>query len=460
MMLRVFGIRSHRVRRSLALVLVTLALVVTAPLARALIRQEASRVTELQTKATALVDAIAAGDFAAAVMDFDETMKAALPAEKLREAWTSVLVSTGQYQGRAGVRTERVQTYDVVLVGLRFERATLDAKVVFDPAGRVAGLFFIPPATPLPQAQKPEGVEERDLVVGSGEWALPATLSLPAGSGPFPAVVLVHGSGPNDRDETVGANKPFRDLAWGLALRGAAVLRYEKRTREHATKLDRLANTLTVKEETVDDAVFAVQALRKVSVVDSRRIVVLGHSLGGMLVPRIAGQDSKIAGFVVLAGAARRLEDAIVEQLEYIFALDGGVSAEERAELDRARAEAAKVKNLARLGASDVVFGAPKSYWLDLDNYDAPEAAKAVGRPMLILQGGRDYQVTPAEFGRWQKALASLANVSFKVYPELNHLFIAGTGPGKPSEYATPGRVHDTVLDDIARWVKAVPAIP
>src|SRR5437868_1155092 len=71
--------------------------------------------------------------------------------------------------------------------------------------------------------------DEREVTVGKGEWELPGTLGLPKGSGPFPAVVLVQGSGPQDRDETMGVNKPFQDIAWGLASNGIAVLRYDKR---------------------------------------------------------------------------------------------------------------------------------------------------------------------------------------------------------------------------------------
>src|SRR5215471_14652653 len=157
--------------------------------------------------------------------------------------------------------------------------------------------------------------------LSNGEWILPGTLSVPKGEGPFAAVVLVHGSGPNDRDETIGPNKPFRDLAWGLASQGIVVLRYDKRTKVYPEKMRELVSTLTVKEEVIDDALNAVSLLRGIPGVNPQRIVVLGHSLGGYLLPRIGAADRGIAGLIMLAGMCRPFEDAILDQFSYIYSL-------------------------------------------------------------------------------------------------------------------------------------------
>ena len=172
------------------------------------------------------------------------------------------------------------------------EDFTLDIKLVFDHDKQITGLFMVPAKSPI-EYKSPAYVDRKSfraqaVTVGSGEWALPGTLTMPDGAGPFPAIVLIHGSGPNDRDETIGPNKPFRDLAEGLPSRGIAVLRYEKRTRQHSGKMAALKDTLTVKEEVTDDALLAVALLRKTEKIDSRRVFILGHSLGGMMVPRIA----------------------------------------------------------------------------------------------------------------------------------------------------------------------------
>ncbi len=154
-------------------------------------------------------------------------------------------------------------------------------------------------------------------------------MTKPAGVGPFPAVVLVHGSGPNDRDETFGPNKTFKDLALGLGSRGVAVLRYDKRTKVYGAKVSKL-NPFTLKAETIDDALEAVALLRKEPGIDATAIFVLGHSLGGTAAPRIGAADSGIAGLIMLAGAVRPLEQSIVDQMQYLADADGVISDAER----------------------------------------------------------------------------------------------------------------------------------
>jgi dipeptidyl aminopeptidase/acylaminoacyl peptidase len=276
----------------------------------------------------------------------------------------------------------------------------------------------------------------------------------------LPAIVLVHGSGPQDRDGTVGANKPFRDIAWGLASRGVAVLRYDKRTLAHAGKGGGLPKRYTVDDETVNDALSAIELLRKSSEVDPNRIFVVGHSLGAQLAPRIAERDKKVAGCVMLAPFARPIEDVVVEQVAYLGELDGNLTQEEKQSLKTVSAQAARARALRKAGKPTpgagpeaAIFGIPESYWLDLFRYDAPRAAVRSKKPLLILQGARDYQVTLHDFAIYDAALKGSRHATLVRYDELNHLFIAGTGKSGPSEYATPGHVDGRVIDDIARFV-------
>src|SRR5579884_655033 len=215
-------------------------------------------------QARAVLDAFVKEDYAAAGKDFDETMRKAFPEEKRRELWAKLIKQVGPFKGHAGARTERKAPYDVVNLTCRFEKADIVFHVAFDADGKVSG-FRLSAAHPAydfkpPPYARPDSYREEEVTVGAGRWALPGTLTIPKGDGPFPAVVLVHGSGSNDRDQTIGPNKVLRDLAWGLASQGIAVLRYEKRTRHYADRLR--PEEVTVKEEVLDDALAAVAVLR------------------------------------------------------------------------------------------------------------------------------------------------------------------------------------------------------
>jgi dienelactone hydrolase len=415
----------------------------------------------LEARAKDFLALLAKEDFAGATRDFDDTMKKALLADKLEATWKGLIEKFGAFQKAGGARVVKAGQYEVVLVPCTFAKGTVDARVSFDGDKQIAGLFFTErkPAVPYtpPSYVRPDAFKESQIRVGSGEWELPGTLALPVGDGPFPAVVLVHGSGPNDRDETVGGQKPFRDLAGGLASRGIAVLRYEKRTRQYGAKVVASKEPFTVKEEVVDDAVAAVELLHKHPGVDGKRIVVLGHSLGGGLAPQIAAGDRNVAGLILLAGFTRPLEDMMVEQTTYVLSLDDSLPEKEKeARLDKLKEAVARIKDpkLARDAPAADLLGGGGAYWLSLRDYHPAEAAAKLRLPMLILQGERDYQVTMTDFANWKKALSGHNEVTFTSYPKLNHLFAEGEGKGKPEEYDKPSHVGPEVIDDIAGWIK------
>lgn len=421
---------------------------------------------ELILKARAFLEALSRGDFEAAVVDFDETMMKVSGPEKLAEFWKQVPDKMGAFKRRGEARRDVLGPYDIVLVTCEFEKVTLDARVVFDKNKKIAGFQFVPSLPPAkyepPAYADPATFEEREVSIGYGEWKLPGTVTLPKGESPFPAVVLVHGSGPNDRDETLGPNKPFKDIAWGLATKGIVSLRYEKRTRIHGPKIvsnPEIARTFTVKEETIDDALEAVKVLRANPSIHPKKIFILGHSLGGMLIPRmaIAGKELDIAGFIIMAGLTRPIEDTYLQQMTYIFSLDAELSEEDKKQLEEIKQEIAKIKALQETdwASGEKLLNAPPSYWLDLRGYFPPEVAVKVEKPMLILQGSRDYQVSTEDFENWKKALASRPNVEFRLYPRLNHLFFEGQGLPTPNEYLqVHGSVAAEVISDIAAFIR------
>ena len=347
---------------------------------------------------------------------------------------------------------------NMVSFPVEFSKTSIHVQFTLNPARQVVGMFFRPPEKPLPYQwtrpayAKQESFHERELTVGSDRWKLGATLTLPVAKGPAAGVVLVHGPGPNDRNESLFATRIFEDLAEGLASRGIAVLRYDKRTKIYGEAMSESSYTLD--DETVEDAVRAVALLRKEPEIDPNRVFVLGHTLGGYTGPRIITRDRKIAGLILLAAPARPIEDVAFGQTDYVAHLRGDPPAGEQARLDQLKLDVAKVKKLdPKAESPPILLGLPTQWWLNVKGYDPAAEAKRLGIPMLVLQGERDFQVTMQDFAMWKSALAASSKVTFHSYPELNDLFIRGRGRGSPAEYHNPGNVAPEVLDDIASWL-------
>jgi dienelactone hydrolase len=404
--------------------------------------------------ARAFITTLAKEDFKAAAKDFDEEMVRALPPESLAKFWKDHTEKAGTFKSQGAVKHSKVAKYDVVVVTCEFDKMAFDVRVVYDADGKIGG-FFVDLGPP--SYAKKDAFRETEVTVKTGEWSLPGTLTIPKGDGPFPAVVLLHGSGPLDRDSTIGPNKVFRDLAWGLASQGIAVLRYQKRTKAMQGKVEKAPDAFTLKEETIDDAVTAVELLSKQKEIDKKRIFLVGHSLGAFAAPRVAQAAPDVAGLVLLAANSRPLEDLILEQITYVLALQKAPEDEQKKALDALKKQVERVKD-PKLSPdtppSELPFGAPAAYWLDLRKYDPTNTAAKLKHPMLILQGERDYQVTMVDFDGWKKTLAERKNVRLKSYPNLNHLFMVGEGKAKPAEYEKPGHIAPEVIDDIAEWIK------
>jgi dienelactone hydrolase len=336
---------------------------------------------DFQTLGRAVVTELAAAQFDKVEAQFDKAMTSALPEDKLTESWKALIAQVGAFKEITASRVEPVQIYQRAIVTCTFEKATWDAQVVFSSDGKIAGLHFAPSQPKAewkaPSYADPNAFHEQPVTVADGKWELPGTLALPARSGPFPGVVLVQGSGPHDQDETIGPNKPFKDLAWGLASRGVAVLRYTKRTLKYRSQSSDDPSALTVDDETVNDARAAAALLAKQPGIDPKRVYVLGHSLGAMLAPRIASGDSQIAGIVLMAGNTRPIGQLLVEQVRYISSVEGN-SEDAQKQVAAAEQAARDIDNPdLKPGTTVNVLGAktPASYWLDLRKYNQAEVA-------------------------------------------------------------------------------------
>ena len=383
---------------------------------------------------------------------FEPIVLQQLPAEKLKEIWEKLNEQAGKFEKHTGTRSEKLKTWNVVYLTCKFERSLLDLKLVFTAENKITGIFFVPPKKfdyQLPSYAHPGRYTEESFTVHSDSFELPGTLTLPKGLNSFPLVVLVHGSGPNDRDETIANNKPFKDIALGLASRGIAVSRYDKRTFVYGKD----SKVISMEDETTLDARQAL--LQAMKIPGARHIFILGHSQGAFDAPEIATNLKGLNGIIMMAGNARPLEDLILEQMSYILS-QNGLSESEREELKDIKGKVSRVKNQdlnTGLPPDSLPLNIPAAYWLALRNYDPLNTAKKIKLPILILQGERDYQVTMRDFEIWKIALSEKRNVDFISYPKLNHLFMEGAGKSTPGEYLQTGHIPEYVIRDIADWV-------
>ncbi|MDF2986616.1 MAG: putative hydrolase [Eubacterium sp.] len=293
---------------------------------------------------------------------------------------------------------------------------------------------------------------ETEVTFGNGIWKLSGTLTLPEGSGPFPVVILVHGAGPNDRNETTGYLKPFRDLAYGLAARNIAVLRYDKRTLVHSTKINLVGN-ITLNEEVEQDVYEAAGYLKTVDKIDKSNIIVLGHGLGGYALPQIltTGSENFKAG-IIMSGSSRPQYDIIPEYLEYLS--QKGMASKRQLEYVKSQVSILKSENFNFRNPPEEYTLGNEYYYNYMKNYDVLGLAKKLEKPVLVMQGERDFQVNPAvDFVNWESAFEKNNRAEFKLYTKLNYLYTEGEGDSTPLEYYEDMNIPEYVIDDIAGFI-------
>lgn len=302
---------------------------------------------------------------------------------------------------------------------------------------------------------------KENIVVGEGtKYPLKGILTLPEDrQTQVPAVVFVHGSGSSNMDEKVGKLTPFKDLAEGLAQLGIASVRYDKRSFAHPFKILR-EKIITVKEETIEDAIRATELLKRDSRIDKDNIFIAGHSMGGMLAPRIDAEGGNYKGLILMAGSPRRLEEIMLDQNEAVMRSGKGllqwfvktqvakISAmfEGMYELSDEEAKKKKVGN-----------GTTLYYFKEMGEHQSSNYLVKLEKPILIMQGEKDFQATlENDFAAYKELLNDKKNVTFKVYENLNHLFVPsvyGNIMKAMKEYKVEQHIGKNVIKDLADWI-------
>lgn len=412
---------------------------------------ETTTATPAVDAARAVVAAMAASEFERAHETLGESLRAQTSPELLNRLWLGMTAQHGAFERIDTAERTTYRGVDAVVVPVVCADDAARWAFPFDD-GTLTGVRIDTPNDPPGYADQSAFVE-REVTVG--EASLPGTVSVPTTDGntpdgDVPGVVIVHGSGSVDRDGTVGVNRVYRDLAWGLASRGVAVLRYDKRT--YVTNVPPADRTL--ERVTVADAVSAVDRLADVPAVDPARRVVVGHSLGAAATPRLLDRTDAVAG-VLLAAHARPITEVVLDQLRHVFSVVGGLSADEEEQIRQVRTAFDRIE-AGELPDDRTVVGQSVAWWRSLLAYDQQGAAASVTQPLRIVQGGRDYQVPPTEFERWQSALADRPDTAFRLYESLSHLFQSGTAPSLGEEYSFYDTVARPVVTELAEWVRTV----
>jgi len=384
-----------------------------------------------------------------------------LSADKTKEFWLQLDSRYGKVVKFGTPEKQKSLKNNIYLIKFYFANDSLNCRIVVDETQKISAMLFVPFARnysfALPNYADTTKFYEIETTFGVPGWELPAKITIPHRPGQYPAVVLVHGSGPNDMDETIGGHKVFRDIAYGLSSNGIVVFRYEKRTREYPSKIAQDYNNLTVWEETMEDAIKAVAYLQEQDYVDPYKIYVLGHSLGGHIAPRIAQSYSGISGIIIMNGNARKLHQIVLDQYEYIFNLDGKINEYEASELKKVRHQIdllEKGEFTDSTSRDSLLLMLPPKYWEDLTKYNPVEITKNLEIPILILAAENDYQILPLEYEIWKKNLGNRNNVSFKMFPKLNHLMVYSPKKSKPADYEQEGNVSEEVIKTIIEWIK------
>ncbi|MFC3562224.1 alpha/beta fold hydrolase [Pedobacter jamesrossensis] len=389
---------------------------------------------------------------------FDESVKSKLSEENLKKIWTDINASLGKAESLEAVQSKAQGDFFAVTVEGKFQRGSQNFILGFNKTQKIVG-FFLAPKPNVSKYLAPSYADttlysEKSTYVTAPGHQLAAVITTPKNAKNFPVVVFVHGSGPSDMDETVGPNKPFKDLAAGLAAQGIGSVRYVKRTLVYPYEFGK---TFTVKEEVLDDAVAAIALAKTIQGADIKNIYLFGHSLGGMLAPRIATLVPDLSGIVLAAAPARKLADLMLEQNKYLFdkANDTAKAAKTQLELATVEIAKGKVTQLGTMKPDSIILGIPASYWIDINNYDQVAAMKKITKPRIfVIQGGNDYQVTQQDYDLWKAGLAGNSNAEFKFYPELNHLLSQQVEKGTGAQYMAFSSVSASLINDIVAWIK------
>jgi dienelactone hydrolase len=376
---------------------------------------------------------------------FDEMVKNQLSVNSLKDTEEKIEKQVGGFKSIIEINSE-LNTY---FFFTDFKNAKLDIKITINKSQKIVGFFCVPHR----EFKKVEILGE-DLNIKSLGIELKGTLLLPEKSNKKKMLIFVHGSGPQDRDATIIENKPFKDIAEELYRRGIGSYRFDKRTLSYPESFDGTTNK-TIDDEVTNDVLSIIDYFKNDLKFSQYEIILLGHSFGGYMLPRVANKTKNISKLIFLAGNSRPIDVLVLEQLEYLNKINPA---------DGLKVQLKKFKQqVGYLNSSNFSLNSPKEklpfslsayYWKSLLDYKPLIDVKKIKVPILVLQGERDYQIKMEDYQLWKESLKLNKTAKFISYLNLNHLFMEGTGLSVPKEYSVKGNVNQDVIRDIEIFIK------
>lgn len=414
---------------------------------------------KLISLARSQVDDMIAGDFKSTAGNFNPNIAKQLDEAGVKSAWDSTVAELGKHIGEHSISNEVNSDMFVVKIIEEYEHNGLIVTIVYDVENMIAGInlnYEIIKKEPITT----DTFEEIAVTVGD-EFPLDGILTLPKGVEKPPVVLLVHGSGASDKNETIYANVPFEDIAHALANQGIATLRYDKRFFTYPNLATELGVDLTLEDEVLEDVNFALDILENDTRVDNSRIYLLGHSLGGGLTPYIASQNDTIKGIISMAGTLKPLYEISYDQNKVIekAALQGEYDKATTKTIEKQMEQVEKDililrGDLTNIPNDQILLGIPAGYQKSAKEFAGENYIEDIAIPILILQGDADFQVSAdTDFTLWEETLADRDNVTFKLYENLNHLMMKTNGKYDVSEYQIKGIVSENVINDIVDFI-------
>jgi dienelactone hydrolase len=394
----------------------------------------------------------------------DDIMLRRISPDRLQGIWESLASVNGDLKEVGTTSYLFIDTVHITTTKLKYKNGSVGLRLSFGLDWKLRGLFIVDaePMYNIPEYVNTFGFYEIKIPFGPTGFEGEAILTVPIQQKKYPCIIIIGGSGPIDKDATIGPNRIYKDFSWGLANKGIATVRFDKRTKAYFGKMmqeHKNGNYYTIEQEYLDDVKELVKKVSKKEAIDANRIYLMGHSQGGGLMPLFLKQNKSVAGAIMAAGNYTTMPNLMLYQFDYLMPMQVKTKADS-ALFDKLRAQAknATKSNLSNTFPNDSLPAMyPFSYWNYMNKIEFVKLAKSNKKPVLIIQGERDYQVPISEYKLWKDALVDHNNYMFTSFAKLNHLFMEGEGKSTPDEYSKRGNVPEYVIDEIAKWIKAQP---